>query len=558
MSLNGNLEVFPLEEVLRLLARSRKSGCLRVESAGVQGRIFLTNGALAFATTASDVELRRRLVSSRLVEEEALRKVELSGASVSDSLAPDVGSTEWADFVREESVEGLYRIRRTGRGTFDFVVELAPRYPTGQTFDSEVVLSEADRRSLEWEDIRTVLPELDKVVRMVPILDHEDTVTLSPSTWQILAALEGGSSTAQVAQRIGWSEFRTAREVATLLRNGLVTLTESRAPEVGVGAAAPEAEEVDQALPEEAPPEEAPEEPEAAEEVSAAVELEAEPHFEAAVEAEPEVVESVEAGGPVEHEEFAEASEFEEADESPAMIESQEEQRSSDAPAIDEPELEAIEAEVHESAAGSVAVDDAAEATDDLWGGPDVEAEPEVEANVEADTPDQPAEAVEGDSDESDDAASGETSSWWSDEPLGSQPAVNDEPETPWGSSPWTADTPSDESVIKTSPWGAPVGAVDTEAESEAAEPIAEPSEPEPEKTRGWWAETMGAAEEGHADTDTEADRFLESVFSSLSDDDEAGESKPEKEEDETGFGMGLLRRRRMGAAARDISENDR
>ena len=263
MSLNGNLEVFPLEEVLRLLARSRKSGCLRVESAGVQGRIFLTNGALAFATTASDVELRRRLVSSRLVEEQALRKIELSGASVSDSLAPDVGSTEWADFVREESVEGLYRIRRTGRGTFDFVVELAPRYPTGQTFDSEVVLSEADRRSLEWEDIRTVLPELDKVVRMVPILDHEDTVTLSPSTWQILAALEGGSSTAQVAQRIGWSEFRTAREVATLLRNGLVTLTESRAPEVGVVVvAAPEAEEVEQALPEEAPSEEAPEEPE--------------------------------------------------------------------------------------------------------------------------------------------------------------------------------------------------------------------------------------------------------------------------------------------------------
>ncbi len=557
MSLNGNLEVFPLEEVLRLLARSRKSGCLRVESAGVQGRIFLTNGALAFATTASDVELRRRLVSSRLVEEEALRKIELSGASVSDSLAPDVGSTEWADFVREESVEGLYRIRRTGRGTFDFVVELAPRYPTGQTFDSEVVLSEADRRSLEWEDIRTVLPELDKVVRMVPILDHEDTVTLSPSTWQILAALEGGSSTAQVAQRIGWSEFRTAREVATLLRNGLVTLTESRAPEVGVViVAAPEAEEVEQALPEEAPSEEAPEEPGAAEEVHAAVEHEAEPDFEEAIEAESEVAESVEAGGAVEHEEFAEAGE------SPAMIESQDEQWSSDATAIHEPELEAIEAEVHESAADSVAGDGEFKATDDRWGGPevDVEAEPEIEieANVEAETPDQPAEAVEGDSDESDDAATGETSSWWSDEPLGSQPAVNDEPETPWGSSPWTADTPSDESVIKTSPWGAPVGAVDTDTESEDPEPIAEPSEPEPEKTRGWWAETMGAAEEGHAGTDTEADRFLESVFSSLSDDDEAGESKPEKEEDETGFGMGLLRRRRMGAAARDISENDR
>ncbi len=57
----------------------------------------------------------------------------------------------------------------------------------------------------------------------------------------------------------------------------------------------------------------------------------------------------------------------------------------------------------------------------------------------------------------------------------------------------------------------------------------------------------MGAAEEmGDVDTD----EFLESVFS------EADGGSAETEE-ESGFSMGLLRRRRMGPVSRDVHNSD-
>ncbi len=54
---------------------------------------------------------------------------------------------------------------------------------------------------------------------------------------------------------------------------------------------------------------------------------------------------------------------------------------------------------------------------------------------------------------------------------------------------------------------------------------------------------------EGHADPDS----FLESVFSQLGEEEEQTEAADD--DDETGFSMGLLRRRRMGTAAKDITD---
>lgn len=242
MSLTGNLEVFPLEEVLRLLSRSRKTGCLRVDSPGVQGRIFLHNGAVTLATTGTDDELRRQVLNAGLVTDEDLRQADLSGASLAEILAPGVPAAALTDFVRELVVESLFRIRRPGRGAFDFVVDMTPRYVTGQTFDAEVAVSEADRRATEWADIETVVSDLNAPIRMVPELPDENTVTIAPSTWRILAALEGGASVRLIASALGLSEFRAAREMAALIRNRLVEMI--LPVSVSPAAPAPEPEDV--------------------------------------------------------------------------------------------------------------------------------------------------------------------------------------------------------------------------------------------------------------------------------------------------------------------------
>lgn len=220
MSLSGNLEIFPLEEVLRLLARSHQNGCLSVRGEG-PGRIYLEKGSLTFATVEPDEALRPHLVASGLVSEEGLSRVDVSGGSLSEALVPSAASSGLTELIREQCVESLYRIRRPGRGEFDFLIDSRPYYPTGQSFDVETIISEAERRAADWADIETVVPDLTIPWRMVPTID-EDSVNLSDTAWRFLAAMDGACSVSELSGRLGSTTFQTARRMAELSRARLV------------------------------------------------------------------------------------------------------------------------------------------------------------------------------------------------------------------------------------------------------------------------------------------------------------------------------------------------
>lgn len=220
MSLSGNLEIFPLEEVLRLLARSHQAGCLRVRGEG-SGRIYLEGGSLTFATVEADEAFRPYLIASGLVSDEALSRVDVSGGTVSEALVPSAASSALTELVREHCVESLYRIRRPGRGEFDFQVDARPHYPTGQSFDVETIISEAERRAADWSDIEAVVPDLTVPWHMVPTID-EDSVNLSDTAWRFLAAMDGVCSVHELAGRLGSTTFQTARRMAELSRARLV------------------------------------------------------------------------------------------------------------------------------------------------------------------------------------------------------------------------------------------------------------------------------------------------------------------------------------------------
>lgn len=228
MSLTGKLEIFPLEEVLRLLARSHQDGCLRVRGEGA-GRIYLEGGSLTFATVDPDEALRPYLIASGLVTDEGLSRVEVSGGSLSEALVPSVSSAALTELIREECVESIYRIRRPGRGEFDFSVDARPHYPTGQSFDIEAIISDAERRAADWSDIETVVADLSVSWRMVPTID-EDSVNLSDTAWRFLAALEGSCSVNELAGRLGATTFQTARRMAELSRARLVEQVAAHTP----------------------------------------------------------------------------------------------------------------------------------------------------------------------------------------------------------------------------------------------------------------------------------------------------------------------------------------
>ncbi|CAN5894782.1 hypothetical protein BH23ACT5_BH23ACT5_19710 [soil metagenome] len=252
MSLSGNLEIFPLEEVLRLLSRSHQSGCLRIEGRAA-GRVYLENGSVSYASIEPDDSFRSVLINSGLVTDASLRRLEGSGGTLAEALSPEISPATLVDVVREQSVESLYRIRRPGAGPFAFSVDTRPRYATGQSFDIEMLVSEADRRAAEWAAIEEVVPDLDSPWHMVPELDQE-SVQLSDTAWRFVAALDGRASVATVADRLGFTSFQAARTMAELARNRLVRpavedAVHSPEPEVPVIETDPAWTDVDSAVP---------------------------------------------------------------------------------------------------------------------------------------------------------------------------------------------------------------------------------------------------------------------------------------------------------------------
>ena len=225
MSLTGNLEIFPMPEVLRLLSRSKKTGCLRVDAADTHGRVYLAGGAITFANTESDDVVRQALINSGLVSDDSLRA---AGGSLVDAVVDGTDPNAITDFVREQVVESLYRIRRPGQGEFEFAVDLQPSLQTGQQFDAEVAVAESERRAAEWSDILESIDSLDTPIRMVRELADDNSVTIAAPTWRVLASLEGGTSVRELAYRAGMSEFRAARELSGLIKSELVTTIDRR------------------------------------------------------------------------------------------------------------------------------------------------------------------------------------------------------------------------------------------------------------------------------------------------------------------------------------------
>jgi hypothetical protein len=182
--------------------------------------VYLAGGSITFANTESDEVVRQALINAGLVSDESLRN---AGGSLVDAVVEGADPNAITDFVREQVVESLYRIRRPGQGEFEFAIDIQPSLQTGQQFDAEVAVAESERRAAEWADILQSIDSLDTPIRMVRELADENSVTIAAPTWRVLASLEGGTSVRELAYRAGMSEFQAARELGGLIKSELVT-----------------------------------------------------------------------------------------------------------------------------------------------------------------------------------------------------------------------------------------------------------------------------------------------------------------------------------------------
>ena len=181
MGLRGTLETFALTDVLRLLAMTRKSGCLHIEGDLGRGIIRFRQGALM-------------------------------EASVDRPLLGD-----WT------LAEVIFQMLRFRRGSFAFTAEDHPIAVNGQPEKIETTITQATRLLEEWFELEAVVPSLNHRVMLASELSCEK-ITIEAEAWGLLVAITRRPAVAEIARRLKLGELRAMRAISRLVTLGVAVV----------------------------------------------------------------------------------------------------------------------------------------------------------------------------------------------------------------------------------------------------------------------------------------------------------------------------------------------
>jgi len=175
MGLDGNLEDFPLADVLQLINMGSRTGLLSITTDDVTAQIWFERGQAVHA--------------------------------------------EVGDMDGEKAVYETFNWRE-GRFTFD--TDAVTQLKTID-LDCQNLIMEAVRRLDEWTKLRKVVPRSDYIVSFAAGPgDKTGNITLQAHEWKVLSLVNGELSVAALAEKTGFSELKTTQITFTLIESGLL------------------------------------------------------------------------------------------------------------------------------------------------------------------------------------------------------------------------------------------------------------------------------------------------------------------------------------------------
>jgi hypothetical protein len=175
MGLDGNLEDFPLADVLQLINMGSRTGLLSISNADVTAKIWFERGQAVHA--------------------------------------------EAGDMEGEKAVYETFNWRE-GRFTFD--TEAVTQLKSIE-LDCQNLIMEAVRRLDEWTKLRKVIPRSNFIVSFAAGPGEKTgNITLQAHEWKVLSLVNGELSVAALAEKTGFSELKTTQIIFTLIESGLL------------------------------------------------------------------------------------------------------------------------------------------------------------------------------------------------------------------------------------------------------------------------------------------------------------------------------------------------
>lgn len=235
MTLNGTLEDFSPAGILKVLSADGRTGAVRF--GGPRGcTVYLHRGQLYFARNErTDEALATALVRpGRLTADDWGRAIDASGDRpmvgellVRDgAIAPDL----LASVVLSVIYDPLIELFRDGTGEFDFDPDTVHWLGPFRAFPVDAIVGEVRKRVREVDEWSHTIPGLDVWVEASRTLPgNAAQVTILREDWELVTALSGPRTIADLASELGRGAYSTARVVHRLHHAGLVQVVSSNA-----------------------------------------------------------------------------------------------------------------------------------------------------------------------------------------------------------------------------------------------------------------------------------------------------------------------------------------
>jgi hypothetical protein len=238
VAIQGSVEEAGLPDVLQLLALGRKTGCLVVIDAAMQGQIFLDVGRVSYATVSNrpdrlgDMLVKSGRITRQQLDHAIAEQTRTSGHQIGRILV-DAGSIERAElerFIRLQVEEAVYFLFTWKQGTFSFTSDrLPPHQSLLVPLDTEALLLEGARRVDEWSLIQKKIPSFDLVYRRTRETLGPAGGGLTDEQKRILPLLDGTRDVNGVVEATGMAEFDVGKAIYGLVTAGFAQLVERRA-----------------------------------------------------------------------------------------------------------------------------------------------------------------------------------------------------------------------------------------------------------------------------------------------------------------------------------------
>ena len=248
MAIQGPLRELGIHDVFQLLDLGRKTGVLRVVSDLRQndGTIWFHEAAVVAASMRSNPHLLGQfLLKGGKVNPEDLARAEGLQAAGDKRRIGEILVAQGALSPKDLAAQVRAQIEAVvftmlGWSEGHFVFEEMPVATIPKEADIrisvEAVLLEGARRIDEWSRIRTRVPNLGVIPKLVPADSEPGSLVLTPFEWRVLAAADGVRDLQAIATTLGEAEFDVARSAFGLGSAGVIVL---RNPAAESGSAAP-------------------------------------------------------------------------------------------------------------------------------------------------------------------------------------------------------------------------------------------------------------------------------------------------------------------------------